>query len=86
MKPKPLLLAACASIALLSWLVAPDESIGQIDAEVQSINILLAEINAQQTVIAENHTKIDDKLAAVAEEIRLARIYSGRSGGGGKTK
>jgi hypothetical protein len=86
MKPKPLLLSACASVALLSWLVTPDQSSGQVDAEVQSIAILLAEINAQQMVIAENHTKIDDKLAAVGEEIRLARIYSGRGGGGGKTK
>jgi len=86
MKPQSLLLAACAALALFSWLISPDQSNGQVDSEIQSISALLAEINAQQIVIAENHTKIDDKLAAVGEEVRLARIYSGRGGGGSKAK
>jgi hypothetical protein len=88
MKPKPLLLTGVAFAALLSWLVAADKETdplpGPADAEVQALNALFAEVAAQQVVIAENQTKIDDKLAAVGEEIRQARIYTGR--GGGKAK
>jgi hypothetical protein len=86
MKSKPLMLTGVAGAALLSWLIAPDQSSGQAEAEAQALNALFAEVAAQQVVIAENHTKIDDKLAAVGEEIRVARIYSGRGGGGGKAK
>jgi hypothetical protein len=88
MKPKPLLLTGVAFAALLSWLVAADQATdpaaAPADPEVQALNVLFADVAAQQIVIAENQTKIDDKLAAVGEEIRQARIYAGR--GGGKAK
>jgi hypothetical protein len=86
MKPKPLLLASAASLAFIGALLVPGQSSAQSDAETTALNALLTEITAQQTVIAENHVKIDDKLAAVGEEIRLARIYAGRGGGAGKAK
>lgn len=83
MKPKPLFLAATVA-ALLGWLAAPDRSRGQADADATATAALLAEVSAQQAVIADHHTKIDDKLAAISEEVRLARIYASR--GGGKAK
>jgi hypothetical protein len=86
MKPKPFLLLTVAAAATIGLLATPDQSSGQSDPQAQALNTLLAEVAAQQTVILENHTKIDEKLNAVGEEIRLARIYSGRGGGGGKTK
>jgi hypothetical protein len=85
MKPKPLLLAS-AALALFGWCIVPGQLSAQSDAETMALNALLTEITAQQTVIAENHLKIDDKLAAVGEEIRLARIYAARGGGAGKAK
>ena len=47
-------------------------------AEQQRILAVIKEIQTQQATIAENRAKIDEKLAAVAEAIRVARIYSSR--------
>ena len=41
---------------------------------------LVKEIQAQQITIAENQAKIDAKVAALAEEIRVARIFASRGG------
>ncbi len=43
---------------------------------------LIRELQAQQVAIAVNQAKIEAKLAAVAEALRVARIYSSRSGQG----
>ena len=48
--------------------------------QAQQMAALTREIQAQQALIAENQTKIDAKLASVAEAVRLARIYASRSG------
>ena len=50
------------------------------EAEQQQILAVMKEIRTQQATIAENRAKIDEKLAAVAEAIRVARIYSSRGG------
>jgi hypothetical protein len=86
MKSKPIVAGVLAVASALGWLAASNQSSAQTDNQNQALNTLFAEVAAQQIVISENHTKIDDKLAAVAEEIRLARIYSGRGGGGGKSR
>lgn len=50
-------------------------------AEEQAALLKLArEVQAQQATMAENQAKIDERLNAVAEGIRVARIYSSRSG------
>jgi hypothetical protein len=41
---------------------------------------LIKEVRDQQTELAGNQAKIDEKLAVLAEAIRQARIYSSRSG------
>ena len=41
---------------------------------------MIKEVQAQQAEIAENQAKIEEKLAALAETIRVARIYSSRGG------
>lgn len=80
MKPKSLAftLAACALLAAAAFL--PHQSAGQAGAEDAQTQQLLADITAQQAILADNQTKIDEKVAAVAEEIRVARIFAGRSG------
>lgn len=50
------------------------------EREAQQLLALVKEVQTQQATIAENQTKIDAKLAAIAEALRLARIYSSRSG------
>jgi hypothetical protein len=42
---------------------------------------VVREVQAQQAVLADNQAKIDAKLAAIAEQLRVARIYSTRGGG-----
>ena len=55
---------------------APKEN----EREQQQLLALVKEVQSQQATIAENQTKIDAKMAAIAEALRLARIYSSRSG------
>lgn len=85
MKPKPIALTLLGAIALFAGMALPRESVGQATTnEELQITQALADVAAQQTIIAENQTKIDEKVAAVAEEVRLARIFAGRTGGGRK--
>jgi outer membrane PBP1 activator LpoA protein len=65
-------LLACAIAAQSAE--PPKES----DRDLQQIAALTKEVQSQQTAIAENQTKINEKLAAVAEAIRQAKIYAGR--------
>jgi hypothetical protein len=49
--------------------------------EDQQVAALAKEVQAQQATIADNQTKIDAKLVAIAEALRLAKIYASRGGG-----
>ena len=84
MKPKPITLTLLGAVALFAGLSIPRESVGQAANEEAQIAQAIAEVAAQQTIIAENQAKIDEKVAAVAEEIRVARIFAGRTGGKAK--
>lgn len=68
-------LAGLVSVSLLSTLSAADPAKAQSD---QQVIRLAKEIQAQQAAISENQAKIDAKIAAVAEEVRQARIYASR--------
>jgi hypothetical protein len=84
MKPKSFALTLAGCAVLAAAVLLPRESAGQAGPEDAQVQQLLADLLAQQTIITENQTKLDEKADAVAEEIRLARIYAGRAGG--KTK
>lgn len=85
MKKPPILLALTGGTALAVALLFPQPSSGQATASGDAaLTQLLTEVAAQQTTIIENHTKIDEKVAAIAEDVRVARIFVGR--GGGKSK
>ena len=85
MKRPPMLLALTGAAALAGALLLPQPSSGQAPATGDAaLTQLLTELTTQQATIADNHTKIDEKLAGIAEDVRLARIFVGR--GGGKTK
>jgi hypothetical protein len=83
MNPKSVLTVALASVALASALLAPPRSSGQAAVDDPALTALLNEVTTQQATVADNQTKIDAQLAAIGENLRLARIYVGR--GGGKT-
>jgi hypothetical protein len=54
-----------------------------IRAEDSDANVLASvkELKAQQAQIADNETKIEAKVADLAEAIRTARIFTARAGG-----
>jgi uncharacterized protein YgfB (UPF0149 family) len=84
MKSRPFLLATCAAVAAGVGLAVPTPSNGQAGDSPEAIEALIIELGAQQTVVTENQAKIDAKLAAIAEDLRVARIFVAR--GGGKAK
>ena len=85
MKRPPILLALTGAAALAGALLLPQPSSGQSPAIGDAaLTQLLTELAAQQASLADNHAKIDEKLAVIAEDVRVARIFVGR--GGGKAK
>jgi hypothetical protein len=70
-----------ATAAALSW-YAPQNVRGAGETDFAVRDQLVADIAAQQEVLSANQTKIDAKLAEIEENIRVARIYSSRSGKG----
>jgi hypothetical protein len=72
-----LLVSAC-----LFWMMplAPAQTTPANGAGQERLAALIKEVRDQQTELAANQAKIDEKLAALAEAIRQARIYSSRSG------
>ena len=79
-----LTLAAFLAVAVLgiSWLVVPE---GHTQAPVTATNNaalapLLAKLKTQQDQIAANQTKIEAQTAQLKEELRQAKIYTGRGG------
>lgn len=69
--------------AILAVVLAPPPLKGEVGAEDIAVTSLVNEVAIQQADISDNQAKIDAKLAAVAESVRLARIFTSR--GGGKT-
>lgn len=76
MKLLPSLIAACLFASLVSAPAAEPAK----EAEQQQLVALTKEVQAQQALIADNQTKIDTKMATVAEALRLAKIYASRGG------
>jgi hypothetical protein len=54
------------------------ESPKESDRDPQQIVALTKEVQTQQTAIADNQKKIDEKLASISEAVRLAKIYAAR--------
>jgi dihydrodipicolinate synthase/N-acetylneuraminate lyase len=76
---RPLALTAFFSLALL--VAAPaGEAPSASQQQEQQVLAVAKEVQDQQVAIAENHAKIDAKLATIAESVRVARIYSSRGG------
>ncbi len=75
---KSLALIVILSLALLVSAPAAEAP----DARVVPAQVLalVKEVQGQQVMIANNQTKIDEKLVTIAEAIRVARIYSSRGG------
>jgi len=77
MKPT-LLFAFCAFVTLASS--APAQAPPNNNAAQAELTALVKDVRAQQAAMAANQAKINEKLATLAESIRVARIYSSRGG------
>ena len=77
---KRIIRTAIVAMGLLTIPLLPAVEPVPTAAEQERILVVIKEIQTQQATIAENQAKIDEKLAAVAEAIRVARIYSSRGG------
>jgi len=73
---KRILLLACLLAAPLSNVIPAEPA----NPQEQQFLSALKEVQTQQAAMAENQAKIEQKLAAILEAIRVARIYSSRSG------
>ncbi len=67
-----LLLSATLMVMSFSGAQTPDAN------QEQRLLALIKEVQTQQAQLTENQAKIEEKLAAVTETIRAARIYSKR--------
>jgi hypothetical protein len=73
---KRIQIIACLLLATLAN-ANPTEPVNPQEAKLLGA---IKEVQLQQTTITGNEAKIAEKIAAVAEAVRLARIYSSRSG------
>ncbi|HXY60965.1 MAG TPA: hypothetical protein VEH26_05130 [Chthoniobacterales bacterium] len=69
------------TLLIAATLFAISSSVAQVPADANQGPRLLAlikEVQTQQAQMAENQAKIEEKLAAVSESVRTARIYAKR--------
>lgn len=69
------------ALLLAATLLQVSSSIAQTPSDPKQEARLLAlikEVQTQQAQLAENQAKIEEKLAAVSESVRTARIYAKR--------
>ena len=69
-----------ATLAVMALLIASGTAQTPANKDDEQVLTLAKEVHAQQAQIADNQGKIDTKLAELAEAIRVARIFAGRSG------
>ncbi len=79
----PILILA---VALAWWLPQPSTAQNPGVLQTPQFQSLLASLTAQSEKLEANQTAIEEKVAAIEEEIRLARIYAARTGKGGTSK
>ena len=75
---KSLLVPALGAAGLVAAILMPTRSQGEVGPDDPAFINLLREVATQQTTINDNQKNIDDKIAAVAEDVRLARSFSAR--------
>ena len=81
MNAKPLFVTAIGVAVLAAAVLTPASSSGQAGSDDSAIAALLDAVAAQQATLTDNQTKIDAKLATIAENLRVARIFVSRGGG-----
>jgi hypothetical protein len=81
MKISSLHVVVLGALALLAWLVPVPPSHAQDPLESAALRALISDLKAQQAKLVENQNQMEVVYAAIAEDLRQARIYSARGGG-----
>ena len=69
----------CTLLAVASFLWPAQAQVQTPQADALPTAVALQEVFAQQQTLSDNQGKIEEKLAAIGEKIRLARLYSARA-------
>jgi septal ring factor EnvC (AmiA/AmiB activator) len=77
---KRTLATAAVLVACLCFNARAVDSSAAAEPQTQQTLKLVKELQEQQAQIADNQTKLEAKLAVVAEAVREARIYASRGG------
>jgi hypothetical protein len=79
-KPKLLLTWGIGAALLVGVLNFPTASSGQAPGDEPAVMAVIAELAAQQEKMSANQQVLEQKLAVVEENLRLARIFVSRGG------
>lgn len=71
-------LSALLALCFLAGITAVRAADPATDRDQQQVAALTKEVQNQQAAIVENQTKINEKVAAIAEALRQAKIYAAR--------
>lgn len=77
------LVLAAIALLVVALSIAPRARTQMTAPAPQAFGQLVDQVKRQQDVMIANQAKIDEQIATIKEEIRLVRIFSKRSGGGG---
>lgn len=81
MKLPSLPVLVLGAFVLLVWLVPAPPSHAQDPLDSAALRALVADLKAQEAKLVDNQNQLEAAVVAIAEEMRLARIYSARGGG-----
>jgi hypothetical protein len=76
---KSFLAPALGAAGLAAAILMPIHSQGEVGPDDPAFVNLLRDVAKQQETITDNQKNIDDKLAAIADDVRLARSFSARA-------
>jgi hypothetical protein len=76
---KSLLVPALGAAGLAAAILTPIHSQGEVGPDDPAFLNLLRDVAKQQDTITDNQKNIDDKIAVIAEDVRLARSFSARA-------
>lgn len=85
-RPKSYLLLGAAAAGIAGALSFPSSTSGQAPGDEQAITQLVAEIAGQQAALSANQQAMDQKIALIEENLRIARIYVSRGGNQNSSK
>jgi hypothetical protein len=69
-----------AILAVVAAAISLPAQAPQVDEKRQQLDALVKELRTQQSEMAANQAKIDEKVAALAETVRVSRIFASRGG------